>query len=227
MSADPDVIAQIRRTLNVLFEAGDVTELRILHAGKYGVISGFYDDFDRLAHDAAGWDGHVPAVYIVLNPVWIDLLDRSPNKLKTHCKTGNLTRDRDVVMRRWLPLDFDPIRPADTSSSDQEHSAAIARARTVRSSLALDGWPEAILADSGNGAWLFYRLDLENDDGARERVRSALVTIAERFSTKEVKIDRSVSNAARIVRLFGTWNRKGQNIPDRPHRQSKILEIPE
>jgi len=227
MGADPDVIAQIRRTLDVLFKPGDVVELRILDAPKGGVISGYYNDFGKLALDAAQWDGRAPGIYVCLNPCWLELLDRSPNHFKTHCKHGDLTKDRDVFSRRWLPVDFDPVRPADTSSTDAEHYAAIARARVTRSSLAVtEGWPEAIVADSGNGAHLLYRVDFPNDGPSKERIRAALVMIKERFSTETVKIDTSVSNAARIWRLFGTMNCKGTNTPERPHRRSCILDLP-
>ena len=225
--SDPNVIAQIRQTLDILFKPGDVAELRVLNAPGAGIVSGYYDDFGKLALDAAGWDGKAPGIYITLNPCWIDLLDRSPNRLRTHCKHGGLTHDRDIVKRRWLPVDLDPVRPADSSSTDAEHYAAIARARLLRSSLAVtEGWPEAIVADSGNGAHLLYPVDFPNDEVSKERIRAALVMIKERFSTEAVKIDTSVSNAARIWKLYGTLVCKGTNTPERPHRRSSILDLP-
>ena len=228
MSADPDVIAQIRQMLDVLFEPGDVVELRILNVPGAGVISGYYDDFGKLALDAAKWDGKASGIYITLNPCKPELLDRSPNRFKTHCKHGDLTKDADILKRRWLPADFDPVRPAGTSSTDTEHYAALARARMVRSSLALaDGWPEAIVADSGNGAHLLYLVDFPNDEASKGRIRAALVMIAERFSTQVVGVDTSVSNAARIWKLYGTLACKGQDTPQRPHRRSQILELPD
>lgn len=47
-----------------------------------------------------------------------------------------------------------------------------------------------------------------------------------RISTGKVKIDTSVHNPARLVRLPGTFNRKGEDLPNRPHRRAKIIEIP-
>ena len=225
MTTDPDVIAQVRKTLDVLFEPGDMTELRVLGAPGAGIVSGYYSDFDKLARDAAKWDGEAPGIYVCLNPCKPGLLDRSPNRFRTHCKHGDLTHDSDILKRRWLPIDIDPVRPADTSATDQEHFAAIARARVIRSVLAVEGWPEPIVADSGNGAHLLYRADFPNDGTSRDRIRAALVTIAERFSTQAVKIDRSVSNAARIWKLYGTLVCKGQNTPQRPHRRSQLLEL--
>ena len=48
-----------------------------------------------------------------------------------------------------------------------------------------------------------------------------------RFDGDGVKIDRSVHNPARIVRLYGTLAAKGDNTKERPHRLSKILKAPE
>lgn len=227
MTADADVIAEIRRTLAVLFEPGDIIELRILNVPGIGIASGYFSDLDKLAGDAARWDGKAPGIYVTLNPVKPELLDRSPNRCKTHCKPGDLTRDVDILKRRWLPIDLDPVRPADTSSTDKEHFAAIARAKVVRSSLALDGWPEPIVADSGNGGHLLYGVEGPNDGQTKERVRTALLVVKERFSTEMVKVDTAVSNAARIWKLYGTLACKGTNSPERPHRRSCILEIPD
>lgn len=45
-------------------------------------------------------------------------------------------------------------------------------------------------------------------------------------STEAAHVDLSVYNAARIYRLPGTWNRKGDVIPTRSHRMAEILHIP-
>jgi hypothetical protein len=41
-----------------------------------------------------------------------------------------------------------------------------------------------------------------------------------------VKIDQTVYNPARICKVPGTWARKGDDIPERPHRQSRLVEVP-
>jgi hypothetical protein len=51
------------------------------------------------------------------------------------------------------------------SSTDEEHQAAIVRAAEIAAYRGRErGWPTPILADSGNGAHLLYRIDLVNDD---------------------------------------------------------------
>jgi hypothetical protein len=48
---------------------------------------------------------------------------------------------------------------AGISSSDDEHTAAIQRAQTIAQDMFTE-WEWPLLADSGNGAHLFYRIDL-------------------------------------------------------------------
>jgi len=159
-----------------------------------------------------------------LNPVNPALLARAANRVRPMTKGDSATSDSDILARRWLPLDLDPKRPSGISSTDDEHEAALARARQIRDALAAAGWPPPIMADSGNGAHLLYAIDEpSNDDGLVKRILEAL---AVRFDDDLVSIDRSVFNPARIWKLYGTPARKGDSIPDRPHRLARILELP-
>ena len=79
------------------------------------------------------------------------------------------------------------------------------------------------MADSGNGFHARYKIDLTVDDGGLvERV----LTAAALFSDDQVKIDASLSNPSRIIKLHGSMSRKGDDIPDRPHRWTRVLSIP-
>jgi hypothetical protein len=72
---------------------------------------------------------------------------------------------------------------------------------------------------------LLYRVDLRAaDNGLLEKL---LVGLSGRFDDDGLKIDRSVHNPARIVRLYGTLAAKGDNTKERPHRLSKIVKAPE
>ncbi|MBV8269762.1 MAG: hypothetical protein JO252_25845, partial [Planctomycetaceae bacterium] len=74
--------------------------------------------------------------------------------------------------------------------------------------------------------YLCYRIDLPNDDAAADLLRDVLKALDRRFTDASVKIDAAMFNASRIIRLFGTTNRKGPDTPERPHRRSGILRIP-
>jgi hypothetical protein len=211
----------IKQTLLSLLEPGQVVELRCLNTVK-GTISGYFDDFDKLAKVIVELNDQVPAVYITLNPVNPALLARSANHLTPFAK--QTTSDIDIIKRRWLPIDFDPVRPAGISSTNEEHEAAIQRARDARTWLSGMGFPNGILADSGNGSHLLHRIDAANDDAARILIEGTLRALNEKFSDNKVKVDLTTFNAARIWKCYGTTAKKGDSTKERPHRLARILE---
>ena len=79
--------------------------------------------------------------------------------------------------------------------------------------------------DSGNGTHLLYGIGLPNDDESRKLVMECLEALAFKFNDKRVKIDTSVGNAARIWKVPGTLAAKGDDMPERPHRRSKFLQV--
>lgn len=156
-----------------------------------------------------------------MNPA---LLARANHKLKSFVDTA--TSDADVLRRWFLPIDLDPKRPSGISSSDAEHAAAMELAHLIRSQLAADGWPTPILADSGNGAHLLYRLDLPNDAASTDLIKRVLEALLNRFSNEIVAVDVTTYNASRIFKAYGTTARKGDSTEERPHRLSRILDAP-
>jgi AAA domain-containing protein len=218
--------ADIRRALALLCVPREVYELRALGTGK-GTISGYYDDLGALARDAAlcSQKFERKGIYFALNPVRRDLLARSCNGVCTYAK--HTTSDADVLTRRWLPIDFDPVRPAGISSTDEKHTAALDRARRVREYLTERGWVAPILADSGNGGHLLFRIDLPNDADSSALIKRVLKGLGAFFDDENVSVDQTTYNAARIWKLYGTPARKGDSLPERPHRLSRILEAPE
>ena len=217
----------IIKTLHNWCEDGKVYELRVPKTKKRGVISGYFDDLDALAMnaDVLSGDTDVPAVYITLNPVIPDLIARSANE--TLDRSEVTTKDHEIAQRRLLLVDCDPIRPAGISSSDAEHDAAIERSKRIRDYLSSEGFPPSLLADSGNGGHNLYRIDLPNDQASADLVKRFLESLASRFDDAVVSVDRSVWNASRICKLYGTMTRKGSNHPSRPWRKSRILDCPE
>lgn len=212
----------IRAALGLLTAPGQVVELRVIGVdGRANhTDSGYFDDMDALAKVAARYDGRATAVYVTLHPVMPALLARATNRMQEWAKTT--TNDTEITCRRWLTFDTDPTRPAGISSTDEEHDAALARARAIRVFLRERGWPEPIYADSGNGGHLLYRVDLPADDGGiTQRVLAAVAAL---FDDRLVKVDRTVYNPGRIWKVYGTLARKGDSTPDRPHRRACILE---
>lgn len=215
---------EIRCALALLVEPGSVVELRVPKAGHAGVVSGYSDALGPLVDAAARWSGRAEGVYVTLNPCTPAVLSRAHNRVVEHAKTT--TSDAEVLRRCWLLVDLDPRRPAGISSTDAEHAAALARAQEMRAWLAERGWPVPILADSGNGAHLLYRVELPNDADARALIRRVLDALALVHDDDVVAIDPGVYNAARISKVYGTLAAKGDSTPDRPHRLARILDAP-
>lgn len=219
--------------LQHLVEPGAVFEIRIPEpATGYGSLAGYFDDPAAAAKAAAAWSGKCAAVYITPNPVKPALLARANNRLKRLGKKDSTTSDADILSRCWLLIDLDPVRPAGISSSESEHAAALVKAEQIRDWLTAQGWPAPILADSGNGGHLLYRIDLPNDDDAKALVKNCLEALAGKFDDRNgqacpVKVDTCVFNASRIWKLYGTLAGKGDSLPERPHRLARILEAPE
>ena len=215
---------EIGQALTVLFDPGMVIELR---AFKRWTVSGYFEDTEALKQAAAKLDAQGYQIYVTINEVDPALLARAANRTRRVGKGVPATCDRDIRYRRWLPLDFDPIRPAGVSSTDEEKRAALLRAREVRDYLSEQAWPAPVVGDSGNGYHLLYRIDLPNDPESLELVKGVLTAVAFKFDDGTVKLDIGVHNASRIWKLYGTTARKGDNVPQRPHRVSRLLEIPE
>lgn len=220
---------EIIHALRLWFQAGDVFEVRVLDAvnadyRREHIESGYFDyEHISAVPEALKRLLFFRGVYVTVNPVNPDLLARAVNRLRPAGRNPT-TADTDIVRRRWLLIDCDPRRASGVSSSNAEHESALAKAREIRDGLSSLGWPDSIMTDSGNGAQLMYRIDLPADDG--ELVRRVIGEIA-KASSEQVAIDTSVHNPARIWRLPGTMNCKGDSIPERPHRMARILDEPQ
>jgi len=197
-------------------------------------MSGYFDGAHVAEVVGSVLDIEQGKFYFVPNPIQPALHARACDRIKDVGK-GSSTSDTDIRCRRYLLIDLDPQRPRDISATDAEHDAAFAKAQKIREHLAGQGWPEPIVADSGNGAHLVFRVELPNDDaGVSEKCLKALGQLFDDPGDKNafaehpvIKVDTTTHNAARIWKLYGTVSCKGDSTPDRPHRVSRMLHIPE
>jgi len=175
--------------------------------GKKGICAAVKDYLVRTP------DLQPPGVYLTLNPVDPVFLARANNRMgRTADKIS--AEDKHILYRRWLVVDCDPKRPiAGISATDAEKAAARLVIDGVRDDLRIRGWSAPILCDSGNGFHLWYRIDLPADDGGL--VQRILKGLAARHDTAFATVDTTVFNASRIMKIPGTWARKGDSTPDR------------
>jgi P4 family phage/plasmid primase-like protien len=218
--------ALIATDLVQIVEPGQVFEVRIIGIDDNSkrIDAGYFDDIEQAAKAIAKYDGRAEGIYIVSNEMNPALLARAANRIKTYLKST--TSDADIKRRRWFLIDCDPVRPAGISSTDEEHEAAIARMDAICEWLSLQGWPDPIRGDSGNGAHALYSIDMLNDPDISQIIERCLKALSEKFSDGAVKIDTSVYNPARIWKCYGTKAGKGDSIPTRPHRRSALTSVP-
>ena len=223
---------EAERFLKILHAEGSTFEIRILESLEQGCkvpgnSSGFFRDaktaadvLDRFWNDHEG--GHA---YVTVNPVHGGLHDRAPDSFRW-AKVA--AKDEDVASRNWLYMDFDPTRSSGVSATSEEKAKAWAVCVEAKTWLSSQGWPDPIVVDSGNGYHLYYRCNLEPKDDLH---REVLRVLGSKFGLKTrgdpVDVDQSVHNASRIAKIPGVVSRKGENTPERPHRGSQILHVPE
>ena len=90
--SDPKLI---RRAVEILMEPGSVVELRAPESRR-GVVSGYFDEIDKLVAAVCEIDGEGPAVTMTLNAVERSLLARSSNRVKPYAK--HTTKDPDGLV---------------------------------------------------------------------------------------------------------------------------------
>jgi hypothetical protein len=217
---------EIERAAAILFEPGQVVEIRV--PGKYGAISGYFDDHQKLAKAVKQLSdsGEHSSIYFTLNPCHEGLLARA-GKNEMHEGVKDTTSDSEILRRRWLLVDLDPERPKGVSATKQELEAAWDSALRIIEELGALGWPEPVIARSGNGSHLLYRVDQPNDKDTALLFKSCLAAISEKFSTEGVEVDPKVYNASRITKAYGSRAAKGTSTKERPHRSSKIEYVPD
>ncbi len=201
--------------------------------GKKAVVAGWYNGSSGATEAAAALDTvGCEGIYVTLNGVDPALLGRADNRLQAGAAR---TQDKEVPILRRFPIDIDPKRPAGISSTDEEHQAALAHAIWLRNLLSSKGWPDPLYGDSGNGAHLLYQLpDLENTEENVNLIRDALNALNDLYGVVvpgsqgdiQLDIDCTVFNPGRIIKLYGTHARKGDDTKERPHRQAQIIDLP-
>lgn len=186
-----------------------------------GTFAGYFSDEAMALAAVSRLEGYT-AAWATLNPLRADAITAdtviNPDELE---RTYRAATDAHIARRAWLLLDFDGARP-DTSqpSTDTEKAGAHQQAEQCRDELRALGWSAPTVIDSGNGWHLRYRIHLPNDAAAHDLVRSVLYSLATRYPALDV----TNHNASRLAKFPGSWARKGTDTPERPHRQSRLVE---
>lgn len=110
----------------------------------------------------------------------------------------------DISALCSIVLDFDPVRPKDTASTDEQHDEAI----KVASEFCHDH--DGLLVSSGSGAHVYLPLTaipITDFKTQGEMLHNFGKEMQERYSTSTIKVD-SIFDLPRIIRCWGSRNTK-------------------
>ena len=213
----------VRKTIAVMKPDGQLFEIRVVYGSKVN-YSGYFRDADSMlmAMERDIRDFKDCNFYITVNSLNDNCFGREQrNKFVKNPKAT--TSDKDVVGYDWLFIDLDPVRPTGTSSTDEQLKEAKDRGNKVYLFMKGLGFNEPLLAYSGNGVHLMYRVYLDNTEENRELIKKSLQTLDMMFSDDKVSVDTKNFNPARVAKLYGTLAQKGYDAPEFPHRMSEII----
>lgn len=211
------------KAIEVLGINNRAVEIRMLKTKK-GTISGYYENKEKLLKDIFRYDG-VNNIFFTLNVFSEDLLARGKDRLIEYA--SHTTSDSEITRREFLLIDVDPKRPAGVSSTDEELQSSEIVLREVVSYLRSEGFPEPVIACSGNGYHALYKVDLPNTKEATQLHKDFLYALDGKFSNDKAQVDKTTYNAARITKMYGTMACKGDSTESRPHRRSRIVQAPD
>lgn len=216
---------EVRKAIAVLQEPGGVFEVRVIGTAKKDIMSGYFRDAETLLEEFDNVDLRRKNVYITLGKIKEECFARAQSEY--FIKSPQTTSDTEIISYRWLFVDIDPVRPAGISSNQDEIYAAGEVLDKVFAYLEGLGFSEPVLAESGNGYHLLYRIDIPNNNQNVTIIEKCLKVLSNLFDTDAVKVDTTNYNPSRICKLHGTLAQKGTSTEERPHRMSRIFSIPE
>ena len=217
---------EIRKAVNTMKPDGELFEIRFIgNSGRLN-FSGYFTNADTLVRELLKLNPSESGnVYITLNNINSACYSRQQRDIFVkNCKVT--TSDNDIFGYDWLMLDFDPKRPSGTSSSDAELEIAHQKAVQVYRYLNERGFNQPVVAVSGNGYHLLYKIRMQNTTENCRLIENTLKTLNTLFGESDIDIDTKVYNPSRICKLYGTVACKGADTSERPHRLSKIISMP-
>lgn len=217
----------INDILLVTNEPGTLFEVMIVSNGKqYG---GIFDSHSAAALEVEVFEAsceNVEAYYRGLNP-----LNGSTKATNTIARIDKRPKNSDVARLVWFMVDIDVKSKGKHCATDAELKLAMKAANVVLQYLAPD-FVDPLVAHSGNGIRLLYRIDLPNDQESvalTSRLLYGLDSMLHEVSDEydDIAVDTGCFNPNRLDRMFGTINRKGlSETPERPFRQTGVIRFP-
>lgn len=213
-------INEIRKWHSVFKRDNELFEIRILGDRTW---SGYFYDVETTIKALEPFDN--ANIYYSINEVKSACASRDQFNCFRQVK-GTATSKQDIEHRWWLPIDVDCERPSGVSSTNEEKVKAHKKAQDVFVFLRNNDFSTPVVCDSSSGYHILYPIDMDNTQESEDVIKAFLEILGQNFTDENVKIDTVLHDANRILRLSGTYGRKGRSSEERPHRLAKILSIP-
>jgi hypothetical protein len=190
------------------------TEVRIIHPYYKSVrsfcVNSENDFFSRVEH------------YNGTNQIYVGINERRVSG----------TKNKDVIYVSNIVIDVDAVR-AKGFEKEMATYEEIEKAKVVANQIIVyletKGFKKPVKCFSGNGysLWLFIpriAISDNNRDLVNEKMQLFQKEIIDKFSDGvNANVDQ-VGDLARVIRVPGTFNVKGTNSADRPHRWTKCFD---
>ena len=209
-----------------IFHGDDpLTEIRMLKKnGRKATSSGYFKDEQNAATAIKNYSDMM-GVYAPINMIDEACYSRFQcDKMVDSAEAT--TSDNDIKKRRWILIDLDSKRPTGCNATDEELQQSRAVMTQIGCFLRDQGFSAPVVAMSGNGWHLYYRIDVPNNDAVTEAIQKFLQVLDMQFSNEDCDVDVSVFNASRIAKIIGTKSNKGSDTKERPQRESYFVKVP-
>lgn len=214
---------QLRCWFDIMKNNNKLTEVRLIGDNK--VASGYFTNIDTLIREIKPYLAEFNA-YFTINSISPECYGRQQHD-KIVMRPKNTTTDAEIVGRDYVFLDLDAHKVAGVNATDAEVEKTQKKANEVYRFLVNNGFNAPIVTFSGNGAHLYLKCALKNNEENNEIIKRFTQAMGMLFSDEYVDIDQKIYNLARIAKIPGTYSRKGSiESKDRPQRLCYIVKYP-
>lgn len=207
-----------------LFQRGrqfPLVEIRVIDGKR--TLSGYFTDLQKMLDELKKLPGK--GIYATLNEINPACYERAQKDQIIMPKAS--TKAEDITFRRVLFLDLDTERPTDTNATKEEVLYAKEKADQIDRFLRARGFKEPVVAMSGNGIHMYYKIACPVTDETNKVISHFYSALSAMFGDERIKIDQAVSDPNRIAKLIGTTSPKGSSESKiRPQREARFVSIP-
>ena len=225
----------------VIYETNIVKNLETVHKGEEVLIAffkenypckfGIFDDYAAVAETVSDLD-EKGDLFMSLHRFSKNFKNNiQRNKLFDAIEFGSPLKDEDIEKYNYFFIGIDPVRYTDGSQNcsttyGETVTADIFSSEIMEFLSEKMGFPKPIIAFSGNGYHLLYKVDIEASEENKMLLKQCLNILDILFNHGDIRVDTKGYNPSCYTKLYGVYACKGIHTEKRPHRRSGICLVP-